>query len=386
MLTVDMYIGDERIGSISLDKGKFSLKRSFKYTELFREVMREPIYLPKNDNLVDIFAKDDPELFMKSLCLHYKSGMGLHATRAKEESGPRNSLPVKKSWFGLGGSSGGGKGQPCKPGETSAKTGCIPASHEAGTPQNTLPIGEKPAESKPPEARPWAESESSPAPEKTEPRKSKAKVEVRHNKDVLLKGPVKEYLGDIPLEEVASLVGATDDATVTVRPTENSLKVQVNGDGYVAARSITKDSEGNKIIYNAFFEVSKDGRGEGKGLQIFSDQVANMAANGFAYIETHAAGNGMALKEQGDDAFNGFYTWPRFGYDEDISDFSSSVQKKIKKQFPDAKSVLDIMDTKEGRKWWKENGVDLEHAKFDLRPNSRSMLTLQNYMKERKER
>lgn len=86
---------------------------------------------------------------------------------------------------------------------------------------------------------------------------------------------------------------------------------------------------------------------------------------------------------------NGYYTWPRFGYDQSLTDPQgiepdvASIYQEARNRFPDAKTVLDIFSTSEGRQWWKENGTDMLNAKFDLTSQSRSMTILGAYMEER---
>ena len=110
---------------------------------------------------------------------------------------------------------------------------------------------------------------------------------------------------------------------------------------------------------------------------MFAEQVANAREAGFDWIECHAAGFKGGV-------YNGYYTWPRFGYDQELDTLrDQNTAEAAKRDFPEAKTVLDIMKTKEGRDWWKENGADLHKAKFDLREGSRSMKILEAYLHER---
>jgi hypothetical protein len=176
----------------------------------------------------------------------------------------------------------------------------------------------------------------------------------------------------------ASLVGAPDDAKVSVKETlDGALEVRTEHASYKSIRTIGKDSDGNVYIENRFIEV-KD-QGKGIGTDVFSRQVEQARESGVAYIQAHAA-SGPGL---GKTTYNGYYTWPRLGYDAPVSDLTPKIQSEIGKQFPSAKSVLDIMGSKEGRDWWKANGEDLDNAKFDLRKGSRSIKVLEAYQRER---
>lgn len=144
-------------------------------------------------------------------------------------------------------------------------------------------------------------------------------------------------------------------------------------------RFVGVDANGDKFIHNEVLFVKRDRERSGIGSRIFADQVADAIANGFSYIVTHAAGHrGHRM--------NGYYTWPRFGYDMSVArigDSNPRLARGIKENFPDARSILDVMETKEGRDWWKENGTDLYEAKFDLSPGSRSRKILRAYLEEK---
>jgi len=121
--------------------------------------------------------------------------------------------------------------------------------------------------------------------------------------------------------------------------------------------------------------------GQGLGAQVFSKQVENCIAHGMSDIRTYAA-RGVGV--------NGYYTWPRFGYDETLTKLAlektawwEQNQSYIEQNFPGAKSVLDIMITKEGRDWWKQNGTEMASARFDLSNGSRSRRVLEAYLAER---
>jgi GNAT superfamily N-acetyltransferase len=150
------------------------------------------------------------------------------------------------------------------------------------------------------------------------------------------------------------------------------------------SRYVGIDQNGKKFINNAVFELKKEYQGKGFGAEAFASEVAAAKAQGFAYIKTHAVGG---FGEE----FNGYYTWPRLGYDQSIADLAKqdddglgkAAAKAARKSFPSAKTVGDIMATTEGRLWWKKNGSSLEEAKFDLADGSRSMRILNDYLREK---
>lgn len=191
-------------------------------------------------------------------------------------------------------------------------------------------------------------------------------------------------------EALASIVGAPDDAEVIVTYAGKYKKLYtddlpINATGVRVtikhpkldrvSRFIGVDADGKRFIKNEILEVKKEHQKGGLGLAIFAKQVDNAAEEGFGYISTHAAG---AKGEK----FNGYYTWPLFGYNESVKSIAKhnpKIAKKILAEFPDARSVRDLMATEEGAKWWSENGGDLYDAKFDLTEGSWSRFILDKY-------
>lgn len=192
----------------------------------------------------------------------------------------------------------------------------------------------------------------------------------------------KETAGklNVDLKDVASMVGAPDDATVKVRGLGPVLEITISHPMMPepARRSMGRDDKGRLYIENEFIKIYPPGTGLGS--EIFASQVAFAKESGVDYIKCHAA------KEGG---YNGYYTWPRFGYDayiDELGDEHIALQSKIEQEFPGAETVLDIMKTKKGRDWWKENGVDIVDARFDLSEESQSVKILEAYLDEREKR
>ena len=144
-------------------------------------------------------------------------------------------------------------------------------------------------------------------------------------------------------------------------------------------RFIGTDSEGKKFIHNDVLVLHEGSQRTGIGTDIFSGEVEEAAKRGFDYIGTVAAG-------AADEGFNGYYTWPRLGYDESLESldrYNPTLVEKIRAKFPDAESILDVFEAG-GSKWWKENGSILYNAKFDLTEDSRSRQVLNSYLAARK--
>jgi hypothetical protein len=111
---------------------------------------------------------------------------------------------------------------------------------------------------------------------------------------------------------------------------------------------------------------------------MFESQVAAASKEGIDYITLHAAGG----PNQG---MNGYYTWPRFGFDQPIDALESGrVKRMVAERYPDAKTVLDVFSTPGGAEWWKENGTEMHQAKFDMTPGSRSRRVFEAYLAAKK--
>ncbi len=117
-------------------------------------------------------------------------------------------------------------------------------------------------------------------------------------------------------------------------------------------------------------------KGTGFGAKFFARQVEGCRKAGIKYIENLSARS---------ESMNGYYTWPRFGYDAPLTEnyIDLAVVRAVRAQFPDAKTLLDVMATPEGREWWKENGGDISPNRFDCSSDdSRSMQVLRAYQEE----
>jgi len=152
-------------------------------------------------------------------------------------------------------------------------------------------------------------------------------------------------------------------------------------------RSFQRTDSGKKIIYNQSFKTVE--QGTGLGLKTFSSQVDAAKGLGFSKIDTTAIGEGSHYSKS---AYSGYYAWARMGYDEELRNSIGQelgkdhpVLKDMKERFPHAKTILDIMETEEGRDWWKVYGRGFVGS-FDLSEGSRSMKVLEAYKNEPKQR
>lgn len=143
------------------------------------------------------------------------------------------------------------------------------------------------------------------------------------------------------------------------------------------SRRITLDTVNKTIsIHNEYITLPKELQGSGIGTKIFAQQVLAAQSLGINEISTSAAGDKTSR-------LSGYYTWPRIGYDGKIpwGDISQEAKDVLPAQFKNAKMLSEVMETPEGRAWWKEYGTGAEVV-FDTTPGSYSMRTLENRLSE----
>lgn len=175
-------------------------------------------------------------------------------------------------------------------------------------------------------------------------------------------------------DAVARMAGALPGSTVTITVSHDNQGIGVNikHPDYRAHRNISLDLDGKLIIENNIFYAKKTG--SGLGTRVFSQQVALASSFGVSAIHTHASGRYLSKN-------NGYYTWPRLGYDGPIPrvDLKPHARAELKKQFPKAKKISDLMKSEAGREFWKSNGRSAS-LKFDLREGSQSRKVLDAYV------
>ena len=125
-------------------------------------------------------------------------------------------------------------------------------------------------------------------------------------------------------------------------------------------------------------------KGQGKGSEIFYNQVQSFKNKGQHKLVTDAAKS---------EVHNGYYTWARLGYGMRIREGHRNIGIERFKQIlnelqkdnelKDVRTVSELMTIKKGRDFWKKNGFAF-NAEFDLSDDSQSMFILNKYMEEKK--
>ncbi len=188
-------------------------------------------------------------------------------------------------------------------------------------------------------------------------------------------------------QDLASIVGAPDDSSVHVELINGSLEIHVfhediescvrflhtrSGRGISGYRASDKLYMENDVLKVKGASGKEERTApKGFGTSIFASQVGNCSRRGIAYITCLAGRND-------DDGMVGYSVWPKLGYTASITDLKPALADKIRMNFPQAKTVLDVNSTPGGRQWWAENGSSFEGT-FDLDDESPSMKTLAAY-------
>lgn len=188
----------------------------------------------------------------------------------------------------------------------------------------------------------------------------------------------------ISKQEMADLCGVANDSVVSIEkyagqidyPNEFWVVRASNPHVYIEhlERVITTDETGQLFVKNEYQFLQE--KQKGKGLPVFAllQQIEMARSLGVAYIKTDAAGSPNSK------TFNGYYTWARLGFNsEPFGEVELSLLPNDLKHVTD---LNDLMQTEQGRKWWKEHGWSIT-LKFDVHRDSKSIQLLSQYVRER---
>jgi SPP1 gp7 family putative phage head morphogenesis protein len=148
------------------------------------------------------------------------------------------------------------------------------------------------------------------------------------------------------------------------------ILMNVTHPDWMMDRSYSRRPNGELHAHHDYFRIENDARDQGLGREIFARQVQALRRSGFADISTDATG------QPGSPIFNGYYTWPRMGFDGPLSD---ATRAELPASLAGATRVSELMDSLEGRRWWKANGRSIS-VRFDLDSASRSSQLLDGYL------
>lgn len=174
-------------------------------------------------------------------------------------------------------------------------------------------------------------------------------------------------------DELVALTGGMPGTRVAVRHNPNANYTHLtldHPDSTRWSRAVDTAPDGSLTLSNNAFFLRPYAQGSGFGTVAFSNQVRAAVQAGVSRIRTTAGRSG------GSDAMNGYYTWPRLGYNADLE---PSQIKRLPLALNKARTVLDLYETPEGRAWWKAHGTTTPMT-FDVAPGSQSLKALNAYL------
>ncbi len=139
------------------------------------------------------------------------------------------------------------------------------------------------------------------------------------------------------------------------------------------ARNIIMDKKGVLRMEHDSFVKAK-GAEKGFSTKVLKRAVPALIKNGVQSVLLNAAGKGDGVSgAQGQ--FTGYYNWARHGFDGPLD---GRHRDAVKHFAPKARTVLDLMSTKEGRGYWRKSGTSYVGV-LDLSKGSRSLDALTRY-------
>ena len=166
--------------------------------------------------------------------------------------------------------------------------------------------------------------------------------------------------------DVAKLVGATDNSVVHVsRIAPNVVEAKIEDVDFMALRRLIREELG-LVCENIHSRVNVPSLGT--GMQMLARQVEALVQEGAIEIRCEAV-RGPGL--------NGYYTWPRLGFDAVIPD---EYLNELPPELDGCETLLDLFCSDGGPEWWLRHGGTV-NVTFDLSPGSESRRVLKAYQR-----
>jgi GNAT superfamily N-acetyltransferase len=176
------------------------------------------------------------------------------------------------------------------------------------------------------------------------------------------------------LQDAANLVGAPDDALVTIAviPLHGSRIVEIQAESTSVKLRILlyRRFDGNPILENDRIDVLEGHQRQGIGARILARQVEHAIRLGVVGIQGYAVRDDKM-------GYVGYWVWPVLGFDGNLV---REVLDKLPSEFATARKVSHLMSSEQGRRWWFENGDSLS-VNLDLRPRSEGLRWLRTYLR-----
>lgn len=141
-------------------------------------------------------------------------------------------------------------------------------------------------------------------------------------------------------------------------------------DSYKTRYAISRNALGGQLTLTEFEVMSVRAQRHGIGAHVFATQALAAHRLGFGTISAFADGR---------HGKNGYYTWPRLGFDKTLSETERAA---LPRELSDAVLLSNLLQSAPGRDWWRAHGAEIGggvDVDFDTSPISRSMRTLRAY-------
>ena len=207
---------------------------------------------------------------------------------------------------------------------------------------------------------------------------------------------IKNLFPHASLEKIARGAGAIDGSIVNFSaPNPNSLmlKIKLLDEGreskdrlFDASRTYHKVGEDpyKDIILEHNTQIVNDPTLLGKGHERFKEQLGHLRDLGVKGIHIES-GAGTGGPEGSVDGWNGYYTFPRYGFNgritkPQIARLPKEIQDQLRTGNPDFHHLFSI---KGGPEAWKRYGTDTNELDFSLDPNDPHIQKFQEYYNKR---
>jgi len=173
---------------------------------------------------------------------------------------------------------------------------------------------------------------------------------------------------------------APDGAHVKISTFGGAVQLDVSSQGLRAHRSISRLANGKIVARNNSFFIDNNSPHRGRGAELLSNQIQALRAIGAKKMSTFGIGS-----FQNSGRTNGYYTWPRLGYDGKIDpDDFAKLPREHQEAMGSSRSIRDLFDLPGGKEAWELHGSAMDYE-FDLTDGSRSLLANEQYTEERRQ-
>lgn len=180
------------------------------------------------------------------------------------------------------------------------------------------------------------------------------------------------------LSDYAELSGALAGSAISVTFFVGALRIvvvnELFSDPFVIGASFR-----NGVPHTLFphrLRLKDQEQSQGVATRLFYVHARAATRLGFRLIEATA----LQVGEEAECRYNGAYTFGRLGFNGDLTD---SVLTGLPSKFGHCKTLLQLMETEDGRNAWSKNAKSIA-VMFDLNPESLSWRTLNKYLKLKK--